>query len=73
MPIIRPRTSEDVEKLEKLAGDGATLLRACAALRRPASAVQKKARELGVPLAGVRKVRADLQAAGVLEEKRRRR
>lgn len=47
MPITRPWTTEDIAKLEKLADEGATLMRASAALRRPWSAVQKKARELG--------------------------
>lgn len=59
MLITRPWTIEGIAKLEKLADEGATLMRASAALRRPPSAVQKKARELGKPLPGVRKVRAD--------------
>lgn len=71
MPITRPWTTEDIAKLEKLADEGATLMRASAALRRPSSTAQKKARELGKPLPGVRKVRADLRATGALEEKQK--
>ncbi len=67
MPITRLWTAEDVARLQKLADEGATLLRASAALRRPSSAVQKKARELGKSFPGVRKVRSDLRASGVLE------
>lgn len=69
MPISKAWTSEDIAKLEKLGDEGATLMRASAALRRPSSAVQKKARELGKPLPGVRKVRVELKATGALGEK----
>ncbi len=69
MPISKAWTSEDIAWLEKLSDEGATLMRASAALRRPSSAVQKKARELGKPLPGVRKVRAELKATGALGEK----
>jgi hypothetical protein len=55
--------------LIELAEGGATLMRASAALGRSSTSVQKKARSLGKEFAGVRKVRADLRANGVLEVK----
>lgn len=67
MPITKLWTAEDVARLQKLADEGATLLRASAALRRPSSAVQKKAREIGRSFPGVRQVRSVLRASGVLE------
>lgn len=67
MLITRPWTEEDVARLKDLAASGATLMRASAALNRNGSSVQKKARSLGIKFSGVRQVRADLRASGVLE------
>lgn len=61
-PINKTWTSEDIARLIELAESGATVLRAAAALRRPATAVQNKARELGKPLIGIRKSRAAARA-----------
>ncbi len=67
--IVKPWTPEDVTRLIELAEGGATLMRASAALGRSSTSVQKKARSLGKEFAGVRKVRADLRANGLLEVK----
>jgi hypothetical protein len=61
-PINKTWTSEDIARLIELAESGATVLRAAAALRRPTTAVQNKARELGKPLIGIRKSRAAARA-----------
>lgn len=45
--INKTWTPEDVNRLISLAESGATVLRAAAALGRPATAVQNKARQLG--------------------------
>jgi hypothetical protein len=55
-------TPEDVARLISLADSGATVLRAAAALGRPATAVQNKARELGKPLVGIRNAKAAIRA-----------
>lgn len=55
-------TPEDIARLISLAESGATVLRAAAALRRPAAAVRTKARELGKPLVGAREARAATRA-----------
>jgi len=60
-------TSKDIAKLLELAAAGATLLRASAALRRPASSVTKKATELGKSFPGAQRVRALLRASGAIE------
>jgi len=60
--ITKTWTPEDIARLISLADSGATVLRAAAALGRPATAVQSKARELGKPLVGVRKSRETLRA-----------
>ena len=61
-PINKTWTPEDIARLISLADSRATVLRAAAALRRPATAVQNKARELGKPLLGVRDSRAAIRA-----------
>ena len=61
--ITKGWTPEDVDRLIKLSDGGATVLRAASALGRRATAVQKKARELGKPLRGVRAVKAALREA----------
>jgi hypothetical protein len=71
MPITKPWTPDDVAKLIALAEKGASLMRASAALGRKTSAVQKKAREIGRPLAGVRKIKAGLRASGVIDTRQK--
>jgi hypothetical protein len=53
-PITRKWTAEDEVRLLELIDEGATLMRAAAALRRGTSSVQKKARSLGKSFDGVR-------------------
>lgn len=65
--IAKGWTQEDITRLIKLADDGATLMRASAALGRRSTSLQKKARELGKPFAGVRRVREELRASGALD------
>jgi hypothetical protein len=60
--INKTWTSEDIARLISLADGGATVLRAAAALGRPATAVQNKARELGKPLVGIRASKAAIRA-----------
>jgi hypothetical protein len=65
-PINKTWTPQDIARLTSLSDSGATVLRAAAALRRPAMAVQNKARELWKPLVGIRAsmaaIRADIEA-----------
>lgn len=61
-PITRAWLDADLEKLNQLHAEGATLLRACAALKRPMASVKKRARELGLHFAGVREVRREMNA-----------
>jgi type IV secretory pathway protease TraF len=67
MPITKPWTPDEVAKLAALAEKGVSLMRASAALGGKTSAVQKKAREIGRPLAGVRKIIEGLRANGVID------
>lgn len=57
-PLSKTWTDEDIAKLRALAAQGATRLRAAAALRRGTNSIQKKARELGLELPGVRATKA---------------
>jgi hypothetical protein len=61
-PITRAWLDADVLKLKQLHAEGATLLRACAAMKRPMASVKKRARELGLHFAGVREVRREINA-----------
>jgi hypothetical protein len=61
-PITRLWLKPDVEKLKKLHSEGATLMRASAAMKRPMGSVKKRARELGLHFAGVREVRREINA-----------
>jgi len=56
--IVRQWTSDDIEKLKRLAESGASVMRCSAALGRSSSSVTKTARTLGLQLAGVRAVKA---------------
>jgi len=60
-------TDQDEIRLRGLAASGASLVRATAALRRSSSSVKRKALDLGLAFRGVKQVRADLRAAGVLD------
>lgn len=66
-PLIRVWTEAEVIRLKQLTDQGATLLRASAALRRSKSSVQKKARELGLRFPGVREVREGLRMSGAID------
>lgn len=70
--LAKPWNTEDVARLKELVGSGATALRAAAALGRPITSVKRKAYDLGLTLASVRKIRADLRQRGAIEERRRR-
>lgn len=48
--ITRVWKEDEENRLRQLCEQGASLMRAAAALSRPASSVQKKARELGLQL-----------------------
>jgi hypothetical protein len=65
--LIRVWTDDEIDRLKKLAAQGATLMRAAAALRRGNSSVQKKARELGLQFPGLRAVRDGLRKSGAIE------
>lgn len=55
MPLITRRwTDQDLKRLAELSAQGATVLRAAAALRRQSSSVVKMARLHGLPLVGTR-------------------
>ncbi|SNS23301.1 hypothetical protein [Tardiphaga robiniae] len=60
--ITRAWQDADLEKLKQLHAEGATLLRACAAMKRPMASVKKRARELGLHFASVREVRREISA-----------
>ncbi len=61
-PITRAWLDADVQKLKQLHAEGANLLRACAAMKRPMASIKKRARELGLHFAGVREVRREINA-----------
>jgi hypothetical protein len=71
-PIVRPWTNSDLARLRERIDEGATLLRASAALRRNVPAVRKKAQKLGLSVKGVRAVRASLRMSGAIEPGRKR-
>jgi GcrA cell cycle regulator len=62
-PVTSPWTPEQDERLRQLAAQGATALRAAAALKRPLTSVRIRARKLGLSLPGVREVRRKLAAS----------
>ena len=68
--ITRAWTKEDEGRLVTLCDEGASLMRAAAALGRNSSGIQKKARSLGKKFDGVRRVRAALRASGALPTER---
>ena len=58
----RSWTESDVNRLRELSSKGASIARAAAALNRRTSAVAKIARREGIPLAGTRKLKAEIRA-----------
>jgi hypothetical protein len=62
-PTNRSWRADEIAKLIELADSGATAVRAASALGRRITVVQKKARQLGKNLAGVRQVKARLRKA----------
>jgi hypothetical protein len=71
-PIVRTWSEDDLVRLRELIEQGATLLRASAALRRNGPSVRKKAHTLGLSFKGVRAVRASLRNSGALASGRKR-
>ena len=69
--LAKPWDIDDVSRLKELANSGASVLRAAAALGRPAKSVQRKANDLGISLAGVRQLKAELRAKRATEDRRR--
>ncbi len=61
-PLISPWTPEQDDRLKVLAAQGASAIRAAAALKRPVSSVRARARKLGVSLLGLRALRAKSRA-----------
>lgn len=59
-PLTSPWTPEQDERLKALAAQGASAIRAAAALKRPVSSVKVRARKLGIDLPGVRAIRKKL-------------
>jgi hypothetical protein len=66
-PLVQKWTDEEIRRLIELLDSGATLMRACSALRRTQSAIQKMARKQGRSFPSVRRVRAELRASGAIE------
>ena len=62
-PLTSAWTPDQDERLTQLAAQGATALRAAAALKRPLTSVRIRARKLGLSLPGVREVRRKLRSA----------
>ena len=62
-PLTSPWTPEQDEQLKALAAQGASAIRAAAALKRPVNSVRIRARKLGVDLPGVRAIRKKLATA----------
>ena len=70
--LAKPWDAEDLARLKELAHSGASVLRAAAALGRPLTSVKRKASDLGLALAGVREVRAELRDKGAIKDRRHR-
>lgn len=62
-PIYTLWTPEQDQRLTQLAAQGATALRAAAALSRTLMSVRMRARKLGLSLLGVREVRRKLASS----------
>lgn len=66
-PISRKWSAAEDEELRRLAGTGATLLRATAALNRRGNIVRKRAKELGLHFVGMREARRRVRLLAELE------
>ncbi|MET0674610.1 MAG: hypothetical protein ABW175_02315 [Bradyrhizobium sp.] len=58
----RTWTNEEIERLRRLSGKGASIVRAAAALNRKTTAVAKVAKLHGITLAGTRELKAAIRA-----------
>ena len=58
----RSWTEADISRLKQLSAQGASIVRAAAALNRKTSAIAKIARREGIALAGTRKLKAEIRA-----------
>ncbi|MET0222400.1 MAG: hypothetical protein ABW213_17260 [Tardiphaga sp.] len=58
----RTWTNEEIERLRRLSGKGASIARAAAALNRKTTAVAKVAKLHGITLAGTRELKAAIRA-----------
>jgi hypothetical protein len=56
-PLIQPWTAEDEERLKALVAQGASIVRASAALRRRKVVVRERAKKLGCPFPPFRTAR----------------
>jgi hypothetical protein len=56
-PLIQPWTAEDEERLKALVAQGASIVRASAALRRRKVVVRERAKKLGCPFPPLRTAR----------------
>ncbi|WP_398472929.1 hypothetical protein [Tardiphaga sp.] len=63
MPHITSRswTDQDIARLQQMAAEGASILRAAAALKRNTSSVAKLARRHGIKLVGTRQLKAQIR------------
>ncbi len=63
MPHVTSRswTDQDITRLQQMAAEGASILRAAAALKRNTSSVAKVARRHGIKLAGTRQLKAQIR------------
>jgi len=66
-PISRPWSQNDDEELGRLAAQGATVLRATAAMGRRSQIIKKRAAELGLKLVGMREAKRRVRALAELE------
>ncbi|OYU92109.1 MAG: hypothetical protein CFE29_04590 [Bradyrhizobiaceae bacterium PARB1] len=61
MTNSRSWTEADIERLRKLSSEGASVVRAAAALNRKTGSVRKMARQLGLSLVGTRQAKAAIR------------
>ena len=66
-PLYRPWSENDDETLRRLATEGATVLRATAAMGRRSQIIKKRAAELGLKLIGMREAKRRVRALAELE------
>lgn len=63
MPHVTNRswTEQDIARVQQMAAEGASILRAAAALKRKTTSVAKVARRHGIKLAGTRQLKAQIR------------